>query len=444
MPEYSDLPNPGFPVPSLFDLGDGGDMMDGGKRPGIPTPTGVILVNDNGKLMDITDDDYSLILREVATSPTVERAEQATITKEFVTDYENGKILLASLGRGTLLVSEDGDVTRVLSSKMDRARPGHVILTVVSESISFDTPPDEFSIEPVELGVHIIKHPRYFYALNPESLDYNTNYFQLPSGTWVTLADVKQRIIRLIQLYMDSPVYPTVFNFESQFHASALANISGNYIQIPYYNPNYNPLADSPSDNYPQWDGTTAHIPTGNYQYFWVQVPTNNPQILLAMAAAREIIEKIWRQEEQPYIVGYQLTWSTYYFRPPFVHPGGVLDDPIFNGIEEVPDYFISPEYPPDRSVTIFDKLPVFNQQCYSVYGVFSGESGVYGVDYAISWLRKSDQIDYQRTWFKRTRTWLGAPIGMWDAQLYSSWIRPLQASDYVTTFKSLTPPKPT
>ena len=113
MPEYSDLPNPGFPVPSLFDLGDGGDMMGGGKRPGIPTPTGVILVNDNGKLMDITDDDYSLILREVATSPTVERAEQATITKEFVTDYENGKILLASLGRGTLLVSEDGDVTRV-------------------------------------------------------------------------------------------------------------------------------------------------------------------------------------------------------------------------------------------------------------------------------------------------------------------------------------------
>jgi hypothetical protein len=434
-------------VPSLFDRADGK-----GGREGVALPARAIFVNSEGTQFDITDPDYALKLMESVNSPEIERGEQCTVTHEFLTDYNNACNRLALLGRGTLLVSEDGDVSRVLSAKIRSEKAGMATLTVVSESVSFDTPPDEFQCPAVELGVHIIKHPRYFGALNPASTDY-TNYLTV-NDIHVSLSDIKQTIIRAIQAYMDAPIFPSENNINGYFHTNVMGQMAhGAGIDFNYRNPSFNP--ELPQTTYPngtgsapKWSGKTtdiASLPDGNFRSFVVTVPSatvlNSPGVLLAQAAAREIIEKIWRQEEQPYIIGFEMKWTVYYFRPPMIHPGGVIEDPIDGQGMRVPDYFISPYYPPNLSLgTVFDWLPTVNPQCYSITGKTPGIKGTYGIDYQISWLRKSDDVEYQRTWFKVTRTWMGAPIGMWDQQLYSSGPRPSKPTDYITSFVSLTP----
>ena len=55
-----------------------------------------------------------------------------------------------------------------------------------------ESPPDEFSIVPVELGVNIIKHPRYFYAFMGDGYGSTTEY-------------QNQMVIRLLQDYMENP-----------------------------------------------------------------------------------------------------------------------------------------------------------------------------------------------------------------------------------------------
>jgi hypothetical protein len=73
---------------------------------------------------------------------------------------------------------------------------------------------------------------------------------------------------------------------------------------------------------------------------------------------------------------------------------------------------------------TIFDDLALFNPQCYSSNGTTSGTVN-------ISWLRQSDSVQYARTWFKITRTWVGSVVGHWDVDLYNQNARPSAPSDY-------------
>ncbi len=80
-----------------------------------------------------------------------------------------------------------------------------------------------------------------------------------------------------------------------------------------------------------------------------------------------------------------------------------------------------------DGTDTIFDKLAIDNPQDYSIDGLSGGAAKV-----NISWLRKADEVEYQRTWFKTTSIWIGAPIGSWDLQLYSGGNRPQNANDFV------------
>jgi len=427
-------------LPSLFDRADGTDERDG-----IATPPGVLLIQDNGVVGDWTDDPKIAIkLREASNSPEVERAEQSTITHTFIMGWEEGITRLETMGRGTLLVSEDGLVSRVLSSKLQRERGGFCTLVVTAEGISFDSPPDEFSLKAVDLGVHIIKHPRYYSALNPASTD-DSNTVEV-GEIEVSLSDIKQGIIRSIQAYMDAPFYPGGGNVNGMFQANIMSMLADQSVLVDVKMDTWaNVAADAAANgakitNGLIWDGTTANLPDGYYTYCTVPVPTDTPGIQLAIAAAKEIIGKIWRQEEQPYIIGYEMSWSSYWFRPPAISPGGVVSDPItgVDGSIQVPDYFISTEYPPNQLLTIFDGLPIENQQCYSISGSHGGGRGVYGVDYDISWLRNADDIDYQRTWFRLTRSWKGAPIGMWDTDLYSRDHRPAVPSDYDTRFLSL------
>ena len=76
------------------------------------------------------------------------------------------------------------------------------------------------------------------------------------------------------------------------------------------------------------------------------------------------------------------------------------------------------------KNFTLYAAQHYVNPQCYSTDGTTLG-------DLDISWLRKADEVVYERTWFKVTRTWIGAPIGKWDSDLYNQNDRPQNANDF-------------
>ena len=137
------------------------------------------------------------------------------------------------------------------------------------------------------------------------------------------------------------------------------------------------------------------------------------------------------------------MSWAQYYYRPPILTPGGYIQDPIIGTGPDnpgLPDYFYSTQNPPvvDSAGTgsgsdIFSSMAYLNPQGYSYDGTPSGNVN-------ISWLRKADDIDYQRTWFKVTRTWIGSAIGTWDQQLFGGGVpanngspnRPSTPADYL------------
>lgn len=330
------------------DLPIGFDRADGsGGRPGTPTPFANLTFNGrayNGESAIAA----AVGLQELPDSPEIERAEQCTGNHKFRMPWVEGINRLTFIGRGSIFTDSGGLVWRVLSAKLKRERGGMCSLETTSESVSFDSPPDEFQITPVELGINIIKHPRYLYALIKQDGD---------SATDVT---EKQTIVRLIQQYIDAPVAPEKSAVVSQLGMT---------------------LDDS-------------------------------PVLLYAKAAAQEIVQKLWLQEDNPYVIAYRIVWSVYYFRPIFLDPGGRKEDPIQDG--GLPDYFGSPsgDYNVD---TIFDLLAVYNPQCYK------SPSG----SLILSSLRLADEYEYQRTWFKVTRQWIVSPIGNWDPQIYNPFERP-------------------
>jgi hypothetical protein len=379
---------------------------------------------------------------EEVDSPLVEVAEQCTTTKTFVGPYSYAADLMPLLARGALLADQEGNFTRILTTRLQRMRTTLARLTIVTESVSFDTPPDLFSCTPVELGINIMKHPRYFYALYPD-----------PATDTTVQMQVKQAIIRAIQTYQDSPYFPTTNTLSACALLSgqvqnviAAVLVNGKFIYtIP--NPNYQPqfpATNTAADQVPNATPPKATVAgQANPQVLIVSfdptVSGTDPHgyVALALAAAGEIIQKLWRIEDNPYTVGWQISWTTYYYRPPFLTPGGYLQDPIVNTGEDnpgLPDYFYSTANPPDTlSPDIFSEMAALNPQCYSSDGTPTGVVN-------ISWLRKADDYDYERTWFKVTRTWIGSAIGHWDEQLFGGGVpannyspnRPSKVTDYL------------
>lgn len=363
----------------MADLPNGLDRADGlSGRLGTATPAHAIQV--------ITADGSGVIpIEELEDSPEIERAEQGTITHRYRMNWNEAKTRITFYGRGTVLVDGGGNVTKVLSAKIQHEKPDNAIMTIVAESLSFDTPPDTFSIVEVELGVNIIKYPRYFYALK---------------GATTTEELLNQDVIRNLQNYFENvtPQYRDALTFQLNKSFGNPGTISGG--NIVHAADIVTALADGTSVTITPIAGTD-----------------------LAKAAALEVIQKYWRNEENPYIVGYEITWSSYYFRPPYLNPGGYTENPITEAVPALPDYFWSPDFPPSAA-TIFDQLTTINPQNYS-------STGVRGGPLLMSWLRKADREEEQRTWFKIDRRWIGSPVGFWDEDLYNSDNRPLVASDY-------------
>jgi hypothetical protein len=331
-------------------------------------------------------------LEEHKDSPSIERGEQATFKHRWRMEWNEALLRLSGLGRGTVRQGTWMGLPilfRVLTAGVDRETGGMATLTVTEESMSFDSPPDRFQVTPVELSLDIIKHPRYFYA------------FLGPDGYGSKTEVKNQMVIRILQDYMrDSD-----------------ANLRNAYQKLIYKSIGHE---GSAGDKYPAptWDPAKGW----NYDKSVAQTISGTD---IAKRAALEIINKWWRGEEKPYIIGWQINWSVYYFWPQPLNPGGYIEDPITQAVPQLPAYFWSPYFPPrDKPPTIFDWMAYVNPQCYSNTGYSDG-------DVQISWLRKADQYDFERTWFRVDRTWIGTPIGYWDPQLYNRSHRPQVVDDF-------------
>lgn len=409
---------------------------------GTPLPTSALYIysSANGVLSN------TMKVEEQPGSPHSERAEQCTCEHRLKMSTTQAGFYFSVMPRGTVVTDSFGNVWRILSCDTTRMEAQTSELHYVMESISFDSPPDDFTINEVSLDLNIIKHPRYAWALNPYVTDSST--FSMVGDTFVFYTDIKEAIIRMIQNYIDSPFYPSQAQVQGLIQSSILSMLetdaakSTNTIQINYPNKNFNGSATA-VDPVP-WDGFTATRPTVNCPFFTMAVPLqlsnpNNP-ISIAIAAAKELISKLWRQEDTPYIAGYEVVWTQYFFAPVFLNPGGYIEDPRYI----VPAYFMSPfnngviprgnqndpfggdtgAPVPPGGTTIFDTLPVVNPQCYATNGLRGGPL-------SFSCLRKSDSVTYERTWFRVPHTWLCAPIGKWDSDIYNQNNRPQNADDY-------------
>lgn len=417
--------------PSTDNLPHGLDRADGlSGRLGTPTPAAAISYDSPNGGTTVND----IPINELASSPSMERAEQCTVRKSFTGAYAEMLNRWTVYPRGTLVVDSGGNFFRILNTNLQHmAQKGDVgQLDLTMEALSFDSPPDEFSCNTVNLGLDIMKNPRYFYAIYPTA--------QIPTpwpsglvGDSSVQSAVKSTIIRAIQAYKENPLVPpqqVINNVSGYFHDLIMSNFvsgAGVYaVPNPNFNPNYKATTPvgTPSPT-PPTAASADGQPNAQIYYVAFQLgvtPDPNNKVAIALAAAQELLTKIWRMEDSPPVYGFEMTHSQYYWRPPYINLGSYIEDPL-SCVNPVPDYFTCPNMIPDGS-TIFDNVGNFNPQYYSQTGEAGGGT-------AISWLRQADTLEFNRTFFKVTRKWLGAPYGAWDADLFNQLARPSAPDDY-------------
>ena len=425
-------------IPSTDSLPHGIDRADGlNGRLGTPTPAAAITYESpNGGA-----DSNSIPIQELSTSPTMERAEQCTIRKSFTGSWTEMQNRWAVYPRGTLVADSGNNFYRILNTNLSRLQGKGEVgqLDLTMEALSFDSPPDEFSINTVNLGLDILKNPRYFYNLIPTSQLPHPLPYYLSYDTPVQEA-VKSTIIRAIQAYRENPLVPPQQMFNNvtgYFHDLIISSCQSGSINYAVPNPNFQAQFHStnpPTTIYASTDSPPAKIlvdcaatddgknsPVYYIHYIIGTDADPNNKIAIALAAAQELVAKIWKQEDTPPVYGLEITLSEYFWRPPPINLGSYIEDPL----AIVPDYFTCPSVIPDGS-TVFDQIGNFNPQYYSATGQKGG-----GVN--ISWLRQADSLEFGRTFFKRTIKWLGAPVGCWDADLFNQKNRPSSPGDYKT-----------
>ncbi len=175
---------------------------------------------------------------------------------------------------------------------------------------------------------------------------------------------------------------------------------------------------------------------TGYLNGLLIDLVNDSAAVAYAKAAGQEIVQKLWLQEDTPYVIGWQITWTQWFYLPQPLNPGGYKESPVpvQSGDAtplanpELPPYFGALDQDDYANGSIFDGMALVNPQFYA-----QPDGNQF-----ISWLRKADQIEFQRTIFKFTITWIGSPIGNWDAQMYSNeprpttWNPPLSKNPYI------------
>ena len=424
---------------------------------GKPTIVGTPLPTANYVIFGANYD--GTFIQEQAGSPRIERAEQCTCEHTLEVDKASGLIFFENMPRGTVVSDTGGNIWRVLSCDYTRSSDTNVLFHYVMESLSFDSPPDDFDISEVSLDLFIIKHPRYWRWLCPYARD--AELVQLGDTAVGSITHIKEALIRICQNYIESPFYPSQNMTQNYLQANIIQNLNDGTFQIPVTNKSFDP--GKPNVAPVPWDGNAASfgsLANQNCPYYLVPVtyawqnddPSFGP-IHMAIAAATELISKLWRQEDTPYIPAYEIVWVQRFFQTVYINPGGYLEDPR----DVVPKYFMGE---PDKGFanvgsiprglqgsvgvanaggnldhvpaagssngSILDYLVTVNPQLFSSDGTSDG-------DLVISSLRTSDSIQYERTWFAVTHKWKVACVGKWDPDLYLGYGE--SAPQYVSGF---------
>jgi len=319
--------------PSCFDVADGTII-----GVGTATPDGAIQVqNAFGG---------GFIFEEDPNSPEIERGEQGTVVHKFNCDTQTGINIVATIGRGAIFIDSFGNVTRCLTCRFRNAKADTCSIEITGESISFDVPPDEYSIDTIELNPSLFRHPRYNWILN-----------YIPSSGTQGGNNIGPLLISAINGAVDQTQVVS------------------------------------------QQDGVTT--------YSSLIVPTDTTIVggltFNCLRLANELVGKLRQGNDVFYLAGFKATWSVYFFLPPALNPGGYINDPVTQG--GLPAYFWSDDETPSGGNTLIEKAALAAPQYYSN---------------GLSWLRQADTLLYQRTWFKLTSSWLGAPFGHWDAEIYN------------------------
>lgn len=319
-------------------------------------------------------------IEETPDSPTIERAEQTTVTHKFTMSWADAVTQIKNLYRGQLYwndssQTEDTAIFKILSVRITHVIGNTATLEIVSEALNIDNPPDLFNVSAVELGVNILKHPRYFWILRGGRGD---SAQEQENGL------LNQQVIRLLQNYFDN----------------SNINVRNAYIEWLYYSLGY---PGSVVDGLVVNDSPiTITQPPGTASRTFTPLTGTD----CAKYAAMEIIQKYWLGIETPYIAGWQITYSKYHWTPPQLHPGGVIDNPF----ETVDEQFLYD----DNGDSIFKQMAALNPQCYSDNGKAEGNT-------SISWLRKADTVTFERTFYRQDMTWIGSPVGYWDTDLFGT-----------------------
>lgn len=339
---------------------NGFDWADGKDiRPGTPTAASAVISNP----IDIAT---LGMLEEYPNSPEIERGEQATFRHSFKCDWETGKLIISALGRGTWVQDSNGFVFRILTTQLNREKGNLATLITTAEAISFDNPPDEFDVEDVEINPEIEKHPLWLVLVGDNLFNFPYN-LQLVSGSLQRVDPAQKDGLEIIEICKQA--------------AAASSVLAANDILATLN-------TDSIKMDWQQYDSS------GN--------PTIKVTAAQVIALAKALYRRYQRGETTFYLSGYKVVWSQYYWGPALMVPGGFIEDPVYEGA--LPPYFWSTDQTSAGQNILTTNAVALNPLIYGN---------------GISWLRLCDKEAYSRTWFKLTKTWIGGPLGHWDALLY-------------------------
>lgn len=297
---------------------------------------------------------------EMPDSPKWNFGEQGTVSHTYECDEETFIQLIPLMQRGQLQLDSFDDLSKILESSAEYIKGNRYRINIVSEGLNWGIPPDEFSVEPMEINPDLMKHPRYNYG-PAGSLD--GDEFGLTAQQKAAL----RFVINQGNNYSANSAYNVLF---------AAGGIAG---------------------------------PGGTIDFSPIQ-----------QRMGWEIIQKYFRGEDTFYLPALVVTYSSFYYNPQPLCPGGFIDNPIFTRFgPSIPYFFWS------RNGT--DNPGAFNNILQTIAEGDSWNLWQNGVTY----LRKADTFQYTRTWFKLTQTWIGAPTGpkdtngqnyiYWDPDLYQN-----------------------
>jgi len=340
-----------------------------GGLPGTPNPANAI-----AQQIATTFNGVGTFFEEEGGSPQFNFGEQGTVRHVFWCDQANTfPQMIPLIQRGQVYTDSQGDISKVLDTTVSFFKPNLARIEITCEGLNWGVPPDEFSAEPQEINPDIMKHPRYNYG--PAGANLSSGY-----GLTAQEKGVIRRVINNSSFYTANDAFNSLFN-------GAGVTASG-------------PI-----------DWTNGVM--GN------QVPRQ---------MAWEIIQKNWRGEDTFYLPAIVVTYSSFFYSPQPICPGGFIDNPISSIFgPSVPYYF--------WSISGTDNSSPANNILQTPEGKLNNL-----FSYGVTYLRKCDTYQYQRTWFKLTQNWVGAPTGPpgtnpdgtvqnyihWDPDLYAIPTTPL------------------